>query len=349
VIDSASLRRPARLRTGDRLAAVTLSWGGPGTFPRRYEAGVRQLEVAFGVEVAPTANALREPDWIARNPAARADDLMAAFADPGIAGIVATIGGEDSIRTLPCLDLDVIRANPKVFLGFSDSTITHCACLRAGLTSFYGPSIMAGFGENTGPFPYLLEGARRTLFEPEAPLVWPENDDGWTVEYLEWADPSLQDTPRTLTPTTRWRWLGGLAAEGPIVAGCLEVLEWLRGTEWFPDLEGSVLAIETSEEGPPPAHVARFLRTLAVTGMLERLAAIVFGRPGGGAIAPDDHEAYDASILEVVRDEEGLADLAIVTGVDFGHTDPTWTIPIGAPTRVDPDARTVTFLEAGVR
>jgi muramoyltetrapeptide carboxypeptidase LdcA involved in peptidoglycan recycling len=349
VIDTATLRRPARLRTGDRLAAVTLSWGGPGTFPHRYEAGVRQLEAAFAVEVVPAANAMRDADWIARNPAARADDLMVALADPDIAGIVATIGGEDSIRTLRFLDLDVVRANPKVFVGFSDSTITHCACLRAGVTSFYGPSIMAGLGENTGPFPYLLDGVRRTLFEPEHPLVWPENRDGWTVEHLDWADPTLQETPRALTPASGWRWHGGRRAEGPIVAGCLEALEWLRGTEWFPDLEGAVLAIETSEEGPPPAHVARFLRTMAVTGTLGRLAAVVFGRPGGTHVGPEEHEAYDAAILEVVRDEEGLAELPIVTGVDFGHTDPAWTIPIGVPTRVDPEARTVTFLEAGVR
>jgi muramoyltetrapeptide carboxypeptidase LdcA involved in peptidoglycan recycling len=129
----------------------------------------------------------------------------------------------------------------------------------------------------------------------------------------------------------------------------METLEWIRGTEWFPDLEGAVLAFETSEEAPPPAQVARFLRTLALTGALETLSGIVFGRPGGTHVPHDEHAAYDAAILDVVRDEAGLTDLAIVTGVDFGHTDPTWTIPIGVTTQVDPEARTVTFLEAGVR
>jgi muramoyltetrapeptide carboxypeptidase LdcA involved in peptidoglycan recycling len=343
------LTRPPRLQPGSRIAAVTLSWGGPGAFPHRYEAGARQLEEAFGVTVVPTQHALREPEWIARHPQARAEDLLAAFADPDIDGIVATIGGDDSIRILPFLDLEVIATNPKVFLGFSDTTITHLACLRAGLTSFYGPSIMAGFGENTGLFPYLAEGVRRTLFEPEPELIWPENRDGWTVEHLDWADPSLQDHPRARTASSGWRWHGGGTAEGPIVAGCLEVLEWVRGSSWFPDLDGAVLATETSEEGPPPAHVARFLRSLAVTGELEGLAAIVFGRPGGADVSLEEHAAYDDAILAVVRSEQGLADIPIVTGVDFGHTDPTWTIPIGVPTRVDPGARTVTFLEAGVR
>jgi muramoyltetrapeptide carboxypeptidase LdcA involved in peptidoglycan recycling len=126
------------------------------------------------------------------------------------------------------------------------------------------------------------------------------------------------------------------------------VLEWLSGSVWFPDLGGAVLALETSEEGPPPARVARFLRSLAVTGELAGLTAIIFGRPGGANVSPDAHAAYDDAILEVVRAEEGLADLAIVTGVDVGHTDPVWTVPIGVPTRVDPASRAVTFLQAGV-
>jgi muramoyltetrapeptide carboxypeptidase LdcA involved in peptidoglycan recycling len=126
------------LRPGDTIAAVTLSWGGPGTFPHRYEAGVRQLEAAFGVKIRPTPHALREPDWIARNPRARAEDLMAAFADPAVQGIIVTIGGDDSIRTLPFLDLGVIRANPKVFLGFSDTTVTTSPATRRGSAAFTG-------------------------------------------------------------------------------------------------------------------------------------------------------------------------------------------------------------------
>jgi muramoyltetrapeptide carboxypeptidase LdcA involved in peptidoglycan recycling len=348
VIDPGALARPKRLRRGDRVAAVTLSWGGPGAYPARYEIGARQLEEAFGVEVVPARHALRDPVWIRDHPQARADDLMAAFADPGIAGIVSTIGGDDSIRILPFLDLEVIRANPKVFLGFSDTTITHCACLRAGMVSFYGPSIMAGFGENTGPFPYTLEGVRRTIFEPEPLLTWPPNPDGWTVEMLDWADPANQEIPRSLTPTVGWRWHGGRAAEGPIVGGCLEVLDWLRGTEWFPDLDGAVLAIETSEEGPEPFVVARFLRTLAAMGVPGTVAAIVFGRPGGMHVDAERHPEYDDAILGVVRAEGGLDHLPIVTGVDLGHSDPAWTLPLGIAARVDPESQTITFLEAGV-
>jgi muramoyltetrapeptide carboxypeptidase LdcA involved in peptidoglycan recycling len=342
------LVRPRRLQRGDQLAAVSLSWGGPGTLPHRYEAGKRQLEAAFGVEVVEMPHTLADAATLADNPAARAEDLHRAFADPDIAGVVSTIGGDDSIRLLQHLDLDLLAANPKVFLGYSDSTIIQMAMLRAGLTSFYGPAIMAGFGENAGLHDYLLEGVRRTLFDPVAPLEWPENRDGWTVEHLDWSDPATQHRRRELRPSTGWRWHGGAAREGTTVVGCLEVLDLLRGTPWWPSLDGAVLALETSEDQPPPVTVTYLLRSLAASGELHGLAGIVFGRPGGSDLPVDEHLAYDEAILRVVRDEEGLQDLPVVTNVDFGHTDPIWTVPQGTKLRIDPAASTLTFLEPAV-
>lgn len=343
------LVRPRRLARGDRLAAVSLSWGGPATFPHRYEVGKRQLQDALGVEVVEMPHTLADAATLAGDPAARAGDLHRAFADPDIAGVVSTIGGDDSIRLLPHLDLELLAANPKVFLGYSDSTITHMALLRAGITSFYGPSIMAGFGENAGLHDYLVDGVRCTLFDPVAPLEWPENRAGWTVEESDWSDPRNQDRPRDLRPSTGWRWHGGVAREGVTVVGCLEVLDFLRGTVWWPSLDGVVLVLETSEDQPPPASVTYLLRTLAVTGELHRLVGLVFGRPGGAELPVDAHVDYDAAILRVVRDEQGLTDLPIVTGVDVGHTDPMWTVPQGVRMRIDPKAATLTFLDPAVR
>lgn len=345
------LARPRMLRPGDTVAAVTLSWGGPGTFPHRYEAGVRQLEATFGVKVVPTANALREAEWIARNPKARAEDLMAAFADPEVRGIIATIGGDDSIRTLPYLDLSVIRANPKVFLGFSDTTVTHFACYTAGITSFYGPSIMAGFAENGGILPSVEASVRHALFSPEPIGPLAPAAEGWTVEFLDWADPANQQRRRTLTPSTGWRWLQGEApVTGRLIGGCIEVVDWLRGTAVWPTpeaWEGAVLFLETSEEAPSPVAVTRMLRSLAACGALERASALLFGRPGGG-VAPERFEEYDQALLGVIRDELGRGDMPIVTNMDFGHTEPNLVLPYGVAAEVDPLARTVTITEAAV-
>lgn len=346
---ASGLRRPRRLRPGDRVAAVTLSWGGPGELPHRYLVGKRQLEETFDVTVIEMPHTLADASFIADHPQARVHDLHAALADPDIAGIVSTIGGDDSIRLLPMIDHALIAANPKVFLGYSDSTVTQMAFRRAGVVSFFGPMIMAGFGENGGLLPYLRDGVRQMVFEAEAPLEWRPNRDGWTVEYLAWEDPANQERRRALRTSTGWRWLGGQAAEGPLVVGCLEVLDWIRATEWWPDLDGAVLAVETSEEAPSPEIVQRFLRSIAALGSLDRLAAFLFARPGGAELSPEDHVAYDRAIIRVVREEYGLGRMPVVTNLDFGHTDPFWTLPLGVRTRVDPSLERIIFLESGVR
>jgi muramoyltetrapeptide carboxypeptidase LdcA involved in peptidoglycan recycling len=343
--------KPPRLQAGDKVAAVTLSWGGAGTFPHRYQAGKQQLEAAFGVTVIETPFALRDADWIAANPQARAADLMEAFADPSIKGIIATIGGDDSIRTLPYLDLEVIRQNPKVFMGFSDTTITHLACWKAGLGSFYGPTMMAGFGENGGLFPYMVESLRRTVFSADPIGLIQPNTDGWTVERLEWAEPANQSIKRKLTPSEGWRWSGGAAPRrGRLLGGCLDVLDWLRGTDYWPpltDWQDAILFIETSEEAPPPPYVERMVRVLGAMGVLQRLSGMLVGRPGG-ALPPAQFAEYDAAIERVVREELGLHDLPIITRMDFGHTDPYFVLPYGALAEIDPVNQRFSILEAAV-
>lgn len=312
----------------------------------RYEVGKRQLESGLGVTVVECAHTLADADWLERHPEARAQDLMQAFADPSIAGIVSTIGGDDSIRILPYLDLDVIRRNPKIFLGFSDTTISHFACLKAGLTSFYGPSIMAGFGENGGPFAYMMDAIRAIMCRSE-PAVIPENEGGWTYERLNWGDPSLQSQPRRLQPHLGWRWQGKGVHRGRLLGGCVEVLDWLRGTPVWPDAaewRDSIIFLELSEESPTPTAFKRFLRALGATGALHGARAILFGRPYGGASTFD---AYDA-ILQSVCAELSLGDLPLVTRMDFGHTEPMCVLPYGVEAEVDCDARQIRLVEAAV-
>ncbi len=104
---------------------------------------------------------------------------MEAFQDKSIKAIISNIGGEDSIRTLRHCDASIIQSNPKIFLGFSDSTITHFLCLKSGLCSFYGASLLVGLAENGGMHEYQVEGLRRTLFNTNPPgEIIPNKDDG---------------------------------------------------------------------------------------------------------------------------------------------------------------------------
>ena len=345
------MQKPHKLHPGDKVAAISLSWGGPGTFPLRYAAGKKQLEDEFSLQVVETRHALREKDWFQRNPQARADDLMEAFADPSIQAVISTIGGDDSIRILPYLDLDVLRAHPKVFMGYSDTTITHLACYRAGLVSFYGPAIMAGFAENGGLFPYLVDSVRRTLFSATPPGEVQPNRHGWTVEHLDWGEPGNQSRPRKLNPSDGWKFVQGQGVRrGRLLGGCIEVFDWLRGTPWWPTQEAwqnAILFLETSEDAPPPAEVARILRVYAALGILQKLSGLLFGRPGGHTPVERFNE-YEHAILQVVSEEEGLHELPVVTRMDFGHTDPMCVLPYGVLAEIDYPARRFSILEAGV-
>jgi muramoyltetrapeptide carboxypeptidase LdcA involved in peptidoglycan recycling len=343
--------KPQKLHPGDKIATVSLSWGGPGTFPYRYEIGKRQLQDEFGLQVVEMPNTLKDAEWLARNPKARADDLMQAFADPSIKGIFNTIAGDDSIRLLPFVDLSVIRNNPKIFLGYSDTTISHLICYKAGLVSFYGPSIMAEFGENGGMFPYMVQSVRKTLFSSDVIGEIRPNLEGWTVELLDWANPENQKRKRKLNPSTGWKFLQGNGVRrGPLIGGCLEVFDWTRGTEIFPtsaQWTNAIIFLETSEDAPPPSYVIYTLRALAAMGILRQLSGILFGRPGGD-VPLDKFEEYDRAILQVVREDEGLTDLPIITNMDFGHTSPILVLPYGVQAEIDCDHKRFSILENAV-
>lgn len=328
--------KPGKLNPGDKIATVSLSWGGPSVFPQRYRAGIQQLQAEFALQVVEMPNTLRDADWLARNPKARAEDLMQAFADPSIKGIFATIGGGDSIRLLPFMDLKIIRDHPKIFMGYSDTTMSHLVCYKAGLVSFYGPSILAEFAENGGMFPYMVQSLRQTLFSGDAIGEVKPSTDGWTVERLDWAEPANQQIKRRRNPATGWKFLQGKGMRrGHLVGGCLEVFDWVRGTEIFPeDWQDAILFLETSEDAPPPEMVKSTLRVYAAMGILKKISGILFGRPGG-EIPIDKFDEYDQAILQVVNEEEGLTDLPIITNMDFGHTSPMFLLPYGVQTEID--------------
>lgn len=338
---------PKRLVDGDKVASISMSWGAAGELPHRYSKGKKRLNQVFNLEVTETKHALQSAQWIYKNPEARANDLMEAFSDPAIKAIISNIGGDDSIRMLKYIDLDIIKNNPKIFLGFSDSTITHFICLKAGLSSFYGTSLLVGFAENVVMHDYQINDIRQTLFSPSIIGQIHPNPEGWTTEFLDWFDVSLQDIKRKLTPPSGWRFIrGNSIVQGPLIGGCMEVLEMLKGTEYWPDAEvwkNCILFFETSEGKPHPDYFRYWLRNYAATGILKNAKGIIFGRPYDNLYA----EEYEIELLKVL-DEEGLYDLPVITQMDFGHTCPTFTIPYGRLAEINCVDKTFSILESGV-
>jgi muramoyltetrapeptide carboxypeptidase LdcA involved in peptidoglycan recycling len=338
--------KPRTLRPGDRIAAISLSRGWPNVYPQAYQDGKHQLQEAFGVEVVESRHALADLEWLAAHPEARAADLMEVLQDPTIQGIVSTIGGDDSIRMLPFLDYSIIRQNPKVFLGYSDSTVTHFAFLKAGVVSFYGPSLMAGFDENGGLPPYMAESIRQLLFTPSPSVLISPNPDGWTIESWEWGNEWRNARKRKLRQCSGWKWLQGSGKHhGRLVGGCLDVMDWLRGTPVWPEpaqWRNSILFLETSEDQPSPKLVTYMLRALVATGALEEVQGILYGRPYGDEA---NFQAYDDALLSVLA-EVGSTSLPVITRMDFGHTDPKFTLPVGVMAEIDCDVRQIRLTES---
>lgn len=335
------------LRPGDTIALVSLSAGLSALFPHRHEAGKRQLADAFDVRVVEAPNALRDNGWLYANPEARADDLHWALANDDVDGIVTTIGGDDSIRTVPFLDLALIRDHPKVFVGLSDTTVQHLANLAAGIVTFYGPSLLHGFAENAGLHPYTETSLRRAVFSAEPFELTAASE--WTEEFLDWSNPTLQERRRRWWPNPGWTWLQGEApVEGRLVGGCMEVLEIAKGTPIWPTDEvwdGAIVLLEISEEAPPPAQVSHWLRNYVATGIFARIGALLIARPQHYT-QRDMFTLWD--VVQRSLADAGRADLPLVVNVDYGHSCPMGVLPFGCRARVDPLARTIVMLEAAV-
>ena len=132
------------------------------------------------------------------------------------------------------------------------------------------------------------------------------------------------------------------------MGGCVEVVDWLRGSPVWPDLavwRESVLFLELSEEAIAPSALVRILRSIAATGALQAVRGILFGRPYG---EESSFGAYEMALLEVCR-ELGLESLPVVTQMDFGHTDPMFVIPYGIEAEIDCDRQQLRYTEASVR
>ncbi|RDW16535.1 LD-carboxypeptidase [Oceanobacillus arenosus] len=341
------LVKPRKLQRGDRVATLSPSWGGAGDpeLRWRYDQGVKRLEEVFGLQVMPMPSSLKGSAFVYENPEARAADLNAAFADETIKGIFANVGGEDSIRLLPYIDFDVIRENPKIFLGYSDVTISHLFCHKAGISSFYGPAVLTDFAENVAMDAYTVDKIKRTLFSDEV-IGEIKPAEEWTSEHLEW-DIVNKNTRRKMQPNKGYEVIQGVGiVKGRLIGGCIEVLEFAKGTMLWPEekyWEDSILFFETSEEKPAPALLKYWLRNYATQGILQKANGIIFGKPQDETY----YQEYKEVILQVMK-EYKLEHLPILYNLNFGHTEPKLVLPYGAMAAIDCTEATFSILESGV-
>lgn len=329
---------PPRVREGDAVAVVSPSAPAVGRWPHRVERAVGYLEsLGLRARVMPNAAAVR--GWVSGTPQERVADLHAAFADPEVSVILCAIGGNHSNQLLPYLDYDLVRANPKVFQGYSDMSVLHWAFLRhAGLRTFYGPALVSELGEYPSVLPYTDRWLRAAWFGSEPLRFAPA--EAWTDELLDWNQKLDLTRPRELRPSDGWLTIREGRAEGRLVGGALESVCWhLKGSEAWVDLDGAILFLESSEEAPPPPYVDSYLTDLEQLGVFDTVSALIWARPYGYT------EEWLPVLWDVLRARTEAAGIPILANVECGHTSPMLTLPLGARALVDAGARRFEMLE----
>lgn len=300
--------KPRALKAGDTVGVVSPA----SAIDREYlERGVGALK-RMGFRVKVSSHALDRSAILAGTDAVRASELQKFFADPEVDAIFAARGGYGAGRILPLLDFDAIARTPKVFMGFSDATfILNALVGRGGMVCFHGPMVAMDFAHGLGEA--SLDHLRRLLA----------------------GDLTSFDLPARAT-------LKEGIAEGEVVGGCLSMVAASIGTPYAPPFDDAVLFLE--DTGEKAYRIDRMLVQLAQAGVLERVAAVVFGalRP------PDGSEAEYRLIGECVAEQAARLDCPVLSGIEAGHGSANFTIPFGVRARVDAAARTLSFLEPAV-
>ena len=328
-----------KLTKGDKVAIVSPSFAAPGKFPHVYELGLRRLREEFELEPIeyPTTRQL------GASTEERARDLIAAFTDPEIKAVIATIGGNDQVTYVKNLPIEPFKNNPKAFFGFSDNSHFENFLWLNGVPSYYGGSIMTQFAMQKRMDAYTQEYLRYALFDGGVKEIKP--CDRYNDEGLDWGDPDTLDKERNYEPSEGWHWDGSVDGEGVIWGGCVEsVDEMLRHNVPIPkneEFNRIVLCLETSEEIPSADYVFRVLRAFGERGLLARVQAVLMGRPKAWEFSnqksTQEKESYRKeqrnTVLRVVRAYNPT--IPIVQNMEFGHTDPQIPLPYGKTIRIN--------------
>ena len=337
---------PPKARPGDRVAVLSPSFAAPGFAPAVHEQALRRLHALTGLVPVeyPTTRLL------GASPSARAADLNAAFADPGIRAVLATVGGEDQITVIPHLDPEPVRADPKPFLGYSDNTNLLTWLWVHGVAGFYGGSTQVHLGPGPEVDAVHAASLRAALLTGERLEVV---DPGESEDFgRDWLDPAALTATGDREATEPWTWAGPpRAVTGRTWGGCVEVLQWLLTAGRFPldadAVAGGVLLLETSEDLIPATQFGWILRSLGGRGILGAVDAVLVARPPTSDFVRRPSSAERAAHRAQQRDTalETIGryhpDAVVAVGVPFGHTRPQWILPYGGEVTVDGERRRV--------
>lgn len=315
------LIRPPRLHTGQTLGIIAPASAPPE--PKNVDRAIAVLEkLGFNIKLAP--NVHKRLGYLAGTDRERASDLMRMFSDRKVHAILCVRGGYGTARLLPLLDYKTIRANAKIFVGYSDITSLHCAFLtKANLMSFHGPMLNSDFALAGMPR-FTQQSFLRTLMEPTAPGSISQGYTRKTVKILR----------------------RGIA-RGPLMGGNLTLLCTTIGTPWQPSFRKRILFLEDLSE--EPYRFERMLTYLLNCGLLQQVAGIAIGI-NAKCEDPKARTAkeYRQTLEDVMKDRLLPLKIPLVIGLPFGHIPHNATLPVGANAVLDANRGDLIFPQPSV-
>jgi muramoyltetrapeptide carboxypeptidase len=302
---------PPRLKRGDTVALTAPA--GAIFNEETIEKTTRILEdMGFRIQHGKTLH-LRQ-GYLAGTDAERANELHELFVDQRVRGIIAMRGGWGCARLLSLLDWKKLLMQPKIVSGFSDITTLLLALRKqTGLITFHGPVGNSSWEE------FTREQFLRVTTDPLPPLLQQPETDPLTV-------------------------INAGVAEGILYGGNLSVLCSLIGTDYLPDLSDALLLLEETEE--EPYTIDRLLTQLQLSGILNSVAGIVFGKCSK-CEAEDPDKSF--TLEEVLRQKLSSLKIPVVSGFSFGHTKDKFTLPIGVRARLDTEKGQIQILDPVVQ
>lgn len=256
----------------------------------------------------------------------RIDDLHTAFTDKEVKAVISVIGGFNSNQLLRYINWDLIKKNPKVFCGYSDITaLNNSIFAKTGLVNYSGPAYST-FGKLLDS-EYTIEYFKKCLFEAQPIDIRPSkkwDDRKWWVNQKD----------RRFFKNTGWQIINKGKAEGTILGANLCTFNLLQGTEYFPSLKNSVLFLEDDYESNAVIF-DRDLQSLIHLPEFKYVKGIVIGRFQKASNVSAEN------LKKIIKTKKELDRIPVIANVDFGHTSPMITFPIGGEVKITASSKPI--------
>ena len=298
----------------------------------------------LGLNVLAAPNSLKGTTYLKNSPQARAEDLMWAFENKQIKGIIANIGGNDSERILPFISSHTIHDHPKILCGYSDILSLHLYCHQIGLITYYGDHLLTTIAEAQAWHSYSRYWFNKVFFD-DAPIGEIAPSDDWSYDSNNHIDPTYRKN--YIQNDGYQRVQGKGVVHGELFGGHGGMMEYQKDSPIHiqkQDFQNKIFFFEDIPQVCDVAYMGSFFDWLGQNGYLQVMRGVIIGKMQ----APFSFDPFAERIREIVSGKYGLRELPILYGMNFGHANPICVLPYGVMAELDMDHLRFSIRESGV-